>query len=270
MPEIPCFSRESCSRSSKRWKAMSVHERWCPETRTAFARSGSPGSGHCWTSTRLSNGRLGSAAAAGKINPAMAEAREARRMVSAARCPALAATAKSGVSASCREFQRFQNIFDDSGTDANPVIQPDEWHDILVRAEGLEPSLPCGKRIFVPTEAFATPASEVCGLDYPFALATCLRRRPSSLYTFPGSPGLGSGIANSKVSPNLSGSTPAVSRWALNFQLSPLRPTHSATPASCRLYSRLLAVPMRNRSGTRKNAECQRTRETLAGFSNIA
>ncbi len=38
------------------------------------------------------------------------------------------------------------------------------------------------------------PWFEVCGLDYPFTLAVCLRCCPSSLYTFPSEVGLGSGL----------------------------------------------------------------------------
>ena len=42
---------------------------------------------------------------------------------------------------------------------------------------------------------FASPPwFEVCGLDYPFTLAVCLRCCPSSLYTFPSEVGLGSGL----------------------------------------------------------------------------
>jgi hypothetical protein len=61
----------------------------------------------------------------------------------------------------------------------------------MVRAAGLEPARACAQRIFVPAATFiATSFAEtgqgrVCGLDYPFTLASRLRRRPSSLYTFP-------------------------------------------------------------------------------------
>ena len=57
---------------------------------------------------------------------------------------------------------------------------------LLVRVEGLEPTLPIGKRIFLPTTAFAARQIDpVCGLDYLFALMRLhFRRRPFSLYTF--------------------------------------------------------------------------------------
>jgi hypothetical protein len=54
----------------------------------------------------------------------------------------------------------------------------------MVRTAGLEPALPCGKQIFVPLR-LSPPPDGVRGLDYPFAIAASLRRRPSSLYTFP-------------------------------------------------------------------------------------
>ena len=55
-----------------------------------------------------------------------------------------------------------------------------------MRAEGLEPSLPYGKRIFIPATAFAASLMGVWGLDYPFTLAPSrFRCCPSSLYTFP-------------------------------------------------------------------------------------
>jgi len=41
----------------------------------------------------------------------------------------------------------------------------------MVRAGGLEPPLPYGKRIFVPATIFIAPTTEVCGLDYTFTLA---------------------------------------------------------------------------------------------------
>ena len=69
---------------------------------------------------------------------------------------------------------------------------------------------------------FRRLATRVRGLDYPFTIP---RKRfrccPSSLYTFPKTSGLGSGLPF-KVSPTLSSSTPPVSRWALKC-LSPLR-----------------------------------------------
>jgi hypothetical protein len=84
-------------------------------------------------------------------------------------------------------------------------------------------------RIFVPLR-LSPPLISVRGLDYPFALAAGLRRRPSSLYTFPGAPGLGSG-SPVKGSPNLSGSTSGISPSALNPQLKSVASTSFATPA---------------------------------------
>lgn len=78
---------------------------------------------------------------------------------------------------------------------------------ILVRTAGLEPALPFEKQIFLPLRLSPPPApADVRGLDYPFAMAGAwcagVRRRPSSLYTFPdraeayaGQSGLGSGLA---------------------------------------------------------------------------
>ena len=61
-----------------------------------------------------------------------------------------------------------------------------------MRAAGLEPARPYGRRIFLPSTAFAAlmrvfTRDQVCGLDYPFVVGLSshpLRRRPSSLYTF--------------------------------------------------------------------------------------
>jgi len=56
----------------------------------------------------------------------------------------------------------------------------------VVRAEGIEPSRPCGLRIFVPLRLSPPRQRRVRGLDYPFTLPrTRFRCCPSSLYTFP-------------------------------------------------------------------------------------
>jgi hypothetical protein len=93
----------------------------------------------------------------------------------------------------------------------------------MVRAEGIEPSRPCGLRIFIPLRLSPPRQQRVRGLDYTFTIPHMrLRCCPSSLYTFPESAsGLGSGLPF-QVSPTLSSSTPSVSRWALK-RLSPLR-----------------------------------------------
>ena len=109
----------------------------------------------------------------------------------------------------------------------------------VVRTAGIEPALSYGEADFRTTSAFAAAAPDragVRGLDYPFAIAAAvaagLRRRPSSLYTFPGAPGLGSGSARAigpELSPNLSGSAPRVSLRAL--QVKSAASTRSATSA---------------------------------------
>ncbi len=103
---------------------------------------------------------------------------------------------------------------------------------IVVRAEGVEPTQPCGQRIFLPLRL--SPPSpkdalgrsvKVWGLDYPFTVPRTSggRCRPSSLYTFPKHRfGLGSGLPL-KVSPNLSSFASPVSQRALKFCLSPPR-----------------------------------------------
>src|ERR1700735_4690427 len=59
---------------------------------------------------------------------------------------------------------------------------------------------------------FRRPARRVRGLDYPFTIPReRFRCCPSSLYTFPKTSGLGSGLPF-KVSPTLSSSTPPVSQ----------------------------------------------------------
>src|SRR5665213_2980588 len=64
----------------------------------------------------------------------------------------------------------------------------------MVRAAGIEPARGFPQRIFLPPTAFTAAPSGVWGLDYTFTLALSrLRRRPSSLYTFP-EEGLGSGL----------------------------------------------------------------------------
>ena len=47
------------------------------------------------------------------------------------------------------------------------------------------PHRPFGPTDFRTTSAFAAAPRGVRGLDYPFAMAQAVRRRPSSLYTFP-------------------------------------------------------------------------------------
>lgn len=93
-------------------------------------------------------------------------------------------------------------------------------------------------RIFVPATAFAAPRMRVWGLDYPFALAPSrLRRRPSSLYTFPPKRRAWLGIATCEVSPTLSGSTPAVSRLEHSNCFKSVASTSFATPARTRRAS---------------------------------
>jgi hypothetical protein len=83
----------------------------------------------------------------------------------------------------------------------------------MMRAEGIEPSRPYGLRIFVPLRLSPPRQRWVRGLDYTFTIPRVgLRCCPSSLYTFPEIPPAG---LPSQVSPNLSSSTPSVSRWAL-------------------------------------------------------
>jgi hypothetical protein len=87
----------------------------------------------------------------------------------------------------------------------------------VVRAGGLEPPRPVKVCGFSYHFGFRRPAMRVRGLDYPFTIPReRFRCCPSSLYTFPKTFGLGSGLPF-KVSPTLSSSTPPVSRWALNF-----------------------------------------------------
>ncbi len=74
----------------------------------------------------------------------------------------------------------------------------------MVRAEGVEPTQPCGQRIFLPLRLSPpSPTSalgrsvKVWGLDYPFTVPRTWGGRccPSSLYTFPKRRfGLGSGL----------------------------------------------------------------------------
>jgi len=84
-----------------------------------------------------------------------------------------------------------------------------ETREKVVRAEGVEPTQPCGQRIFLPLRL--SPPSpkdalgrrvEVWGLDYPFTVPRSSGGRccPSSLYTFPKSFfGLGSGLPSNRV-----------------------------------------------------------------------
>ena len=55
----------------------------------------------------------------------------------------------------------------------------------LVRAEGFEPSQALRPNGFSYHLRLSPPPSGVCGLDYPFTLASRRRCCPSSLYTFP-------------------------------------------------------------------------------------
>ena len=76
----------------------------------------------------------------------------------------------------------------------------------MVRAEGVEPTQPCGQRIFLPLRLSPPSAAQersakVWGLDYPFTVPRTSegRCRPSSLYTFPKRRfGLGSGLPLSR------------------------------------------------------------------------
>jgi len=45
-----------------------------------------------------------------------------------------------------------------------------EIEERVVRAEGIEPSRPCGLRIFVPLRLSPTRQRRVRGLDYPFTI----------------------------------------------------------------------------------------------------
>jgi hypothetical protein len=55
-----------------------------------------------------------------------------------------------------------------------------------VRAEGIEPSRPCGLGIFLPLRLSSPRQRRVRGLDYTFTVPhTRFRCRPSSLYTLP-------------------------------------------------------------------------------------
>jgi len=127
----------------------------------------------------------------------------------------------------------------------------------VVRAEGVEPPQAFRPYGFSTNYGFRRPRLTkwgrrlVCGLDYPFTLASGLRCCPSSLYASPEQlfPGLGSGLPYGKVSPNLSSSASTVSRRALN-QLSPLRlpfrhapcgATYNRTPRS---FKGLLRAPV--------------------------
>jgi hypothetical protein len=90
-------------------------------------------------------------------------------------------------------------------------------HLLVVRAGGLEPPRPVRVCGFSYHFGFRRLARRVRGLDYPFTIPRKrFRRCPSSLYTFPKTSGLGSGLPF-KVSPTLSSSTPPVSRRALNL-----------------------------------------------------
>ena len=101
----------------------------------------------------------------------------------------------------------------------------------LVRAEGVEPTQPCGQRIFLPLR-FSPPSTKsalrrsvkLWGLDYPFTVPRRLGVRccPSSLYTFLREEAW-LGTAVEQVSSNLSSSASPVSRRALKSCLSPPR-----------------------------------------------
>ena len=114
--------------------------------------------------------------------------------------------------------------------DANAGRATEKRHTvILVRAEGLEPSQPCGLRIFLPLR-LSPPrmAGSWSGLSLHHALAGLGAARLVSTPSRNTS-GLGSGLPF-KVSPTLGSSTPPVSRRALNFRLSPLRLPISPRP----------------------------------------
>ena len=90
-------------------------------------------------------------------------------------------------------------------------------HVRVVRAGGLEPPRPVRVCGFSYHFGFRRLARRVRGLDYPFTSPReRLRCCPSSLYTFPKTSGLGSGLPF-KVSPTLSSSTPPVSQTGTQF-----------------------------------------------------
>jgi hypothetical protein len=90
-------------------------------------------------------------------------------------------------------------------------------HVRVVRAGGLEPPRPVRVCGFSYHFGFRRLARRVRGLDYPFTIPReRLRCCPSSLYTFPKTSGLGSGLPF-KVSPTLSSSTPPVSLAGTQF-----------------------------------------------------
>jgi hypothetical protein len=122
----------------------------------------------------------------------------------------------------------------------------------LVGEEGLEPSLPFGKRFFPTTTAFAAGSKgAVRGPDHLFAHGiTRCGRAPSGLYTFLRQDRrLGSGLAcrlRRQPPPNLRRSTPGVSPGALNMV--GMRPSRLPVPplARMRLSTR---VPPRSAPG---------------------
>ena len=114
----------------------------------------------------------------------------------------------------------------------------------VVRAEGLEPSLPMANG-FSYQLRFCRPRQirRVCGLDYPFTLASSAlgAARLVSTPSLPRSEetGLGSGLPQREVSPNLSSSTSSVSRKGTQFPSSPLR---LPIPPRPRRYSTIHSV----------------------------
>jgi len=90
-----------------------------------------------------------------------------------------------------------------------------------MRAGGIEPPRPIGQQIFIPATAFAA-ARGVWSLDYPFTVAAETALGAARLVSTPSPQGAWLGIAVGRTgpgSPNLSGSTPSVSRRALHQSL---------------------------------------------------
>jgi hypothetical protein len=138
----------------------------------------------------------------------------------------------------------------------------------LVGEEGLEPSLPFGKRFFPTTTAFAAGSKgAVRGPDHLFAHGiTRCGRAPSGLYTFLRQDRrLGSGLAcrlRRQPPPNLRRSTPGVSPGALNMV--GMRPSRLPVPplARMRLSNR---VPPRSTLGAEPMIAQDRTERGARG-----
>lgn len=153
----------------------------------------------------------------------------------------------------------------------------------LVPGTGLEPASLLRRRIFI-TLLLSKPmlrAQPVRALDYAFAIfrsaramraAPDLRRPPSSLYTFLGNAKAWLGVASmhraSGVSPNLKGSTPAVSNRALKH-LSPLcLPISSPRQGRTAFYHR--SGPATRFPARRPRTAATRARKTNAGSTTPA